>query len=416
MQAKDVGLGGRTTDIAVIGGGLQGVGLALELAGRGRHVHLFEKRDTLLSQASRQNEGKMHLGYIYAMDAELRTAALMAEGAASFSGIVRTWLERPGCELAPSEPFHYFVHQDSLLEPDTLAERYAAIHALVTQAFGSRTRDYFGMDPTLPPRRLRNAEAVALCDPAMVRGAFALPEVAIDPEPLATALTARITADAHVRIFYEAEVSNIIPDTNGVELFANTPHGLIARRYAHVVNASWEGLTTLDAAAGVAQRGAWSYRLKHYLRLRAAPSLPRVRSATVVLGGFGDVVCYHNGDIFLSWYPLGCRARNVNGPPPEQVPVSAAEGITLREGIHSGLAALIPSLRNLPTAAVRAAELCGGLIFALGTTDVDHIGSRLHQRFETGPRHFGRYHSIDTGKLTTAPLFARRMADHLMQG
>ena len=55
----------------------------------------------------------------------------------------------------------------------------------------------------------------------------------------------------------------------------------------------------------------------------------------------------------------------------------------------------------------------GGHIFAWGQTDIDDAKSVLHERHAIGPRSFGRYHSINTGKLTTAPLFAKQMADQI---
>ena len=60
--------------VAVLGGGLQGACVALELSRHGVKVDLYEKSDQCLSQASAHNEGKMHLGYVYANDRSLRTA------------------------------------------------------------------------------------------------------------------------------------------------------------------------------------------------------------------------------------------------------------------------------------------------------------------------------------------------------
>ena len=41
--------------------------------------------------------------------------------------------------------------------------------------------------------------------------------------------------------------------------------------------------------------------------------------------------------------------------------------------------------------------------------DIDDPDSALHERHTIGATSFGRYHSVDTGKLTTAPLFAHRL-------
>ena len=83
----------RLPSVAVIGAGIQGIGVALELAARGVSVDLYEKTDRVHARASLANEGKIHLGYIYAHDTTLRTARRMIEGSWSFSPILRDWLE-----------------------------------------------------------------------------------------------------------------------------------------------------------------------------------------------------------------------------------------------------------------------------------------------------------------------------------
>ncbi len=54
--------------VAVLGAGILGSSVALFLARRGALVTLFDARDRPFEGASRWNEGKIHLGYIYAAD------------------------------------------------------------------------------------------------------------------------------------------------------------------------------------------------------------------------------------------------------------------------------------------------------------------------------------------------------------
>jgi hypothetical protein len=39
----------------------------------------------------------------------------------------------------------------------------------------------------------------------------------------------------------------------------------------------------------------------------------------------------------------------------------------------------------------------------------------LHHRYAIGPRTRGRYHTVDTGKLTMAPLFGKAVADRIVE-
>ena len=52
--------------IAVLGAGLQGACIALELARRGHEVDLIDQDVQPLNRASLRNEGKIHLGFVYA--------------------------------------------------------------------------------------------------------------------------------------------------------------------------------------------------------------------------------------------------------------------------------------------------------------------------------------------------------------
>ena len=54
-----------------------------------------------------------------------------------------------------------------------------------------------------------------------------------------------------------------------------------------------------------------------------------------------------------------------------------------------------------------------GIIAAWGSTDIDDPASVLHERHEIGVHADDGWFSIDTGKLTTAPLFAEQLVDVL---
>jgi hypothetical protein len=55
-----------------------------------------------------------------------------------------------------------------------------------------------------------------------------------------------------------------------------------------------------------------------------------------------------------------------------------------------------------------------GIIVAFGKSDVDDPSSELHQRSLVGVTSVNGYHSLDAGKLTTAPMFARIAAERVV--
>jgi len=117
----------------------------------------------------------------------------------------------------------------------------------------------------------------------------------------------------------------------------------------------------------------------------------------------------------MSWYPVGRRAMTTDLRPPEEWSddVQTEEAADVRTRTFSALQELIPALESVTQASVASATVHSGVVYARGTTDISDPGSGYHERYAIGPRSFGSYHSVDTGKYTTAPLFARRLAQRI---
>ena len=400
--------------VAVLGAGLQGACVAIALAERGVSVDVYDREAEPLTQASAQNEGKIHLGYVYANDSTRATARLMVEGALSFAPLLRRWIGPAFDRVPVSSPFLYAVHRTSLLSPDAIFAHLKATHALLVER-GERRVDYLGRDALEPPCRLPSV-APGL-SPDTIAAAFRTPELAIDPDALARVVRGRLRADPAIRLAMRTPVTGVDRTNGGAGVRFVVDGRPCHREYDHVVNALWDGRLAIDATAGLRPDRPWLFRVKHYLRVPAGDGTSRVPSVTIVLGPYGDTVAYENGALYLSWYPVGMSGMS-NGT---QVPdwprtLDAGEVERLRRGIWRGLAGVIPAVSRLTPAQVGNGEVQGGVIFAWGRTDIDDPVSGLHARSAIGPRSWGRYHSIDTGKLTVAPLFAERMAGRIANG
>ena len=146
-------------DIVVLGAGLAGAGVALELARRGIRVTLLDRDVRPLNRSSLRNEGKIHLGFIYANDLSRGTAFLQLEGALRFRTILARWLDPGTGWLVPSAPFHYLVARDSIIPPSSLADHYAAVEARYRQRLREDADlDYLGNRPDCVVRKLGDGE------------------------------------------------------------------------------------------------------------------------------------------------------------------------------------------------------------------------------------------------------------------
>jgi hypothetical protein len=377
--------------------------VALELAGRGVAVDLFEAGDHCLTGASASNEGKIHLGYVYANDPSLSTARTLVRGGLGFAPSLRRWLGSQLDSVPVSRPFDYVVHRDSLLTPDEVERHLVACWELARDEAGGARPDYFGAHPLTRPQRV---EVGAGYDRRAVAAVFRTPEVGIDPQALARLMRARIEQEVGIRSRTGTRVLGVERNGTGIDVEFQNGAGPARERYDQVVNALWDGRLAVDRSVGLDPPRPWLWRVKRYVRMALPPGV-ELPSATIVLGPFGDLVAWDR-EAYLSWYPAGMRgvSRDIE-PPAFPAPVAGE----LCDAIFAGLATVVPSVAGLPR---HSAALGGGVIFAWGETDIDDPASGLHERHQIGTRSVEGYHSIDTGKLTMAPVFGRAAAERVL--
>ena len=388
----------------------------MELASAGINVDLYDKNERPLTQASAQNEGKIHLGYVYAGDRTLRTARAMIKGGISFAPLMRRWIGGAIDAVPVSTPFRYVVHRESLIGAAEVEEYFRACHALAVEEGGHGAPDYFGSDYRVRPRLVKAAERDGMFDAGSAAVVFDTGEIGLDPEALAEIVRDRLAAEPKIRCILGAHVYAVSrADTTPAVRFRYSGERL-SERYDHVVNTLWDGRLAIDRTAGVEPARPWLYRVKHYLRVRAPALASAVPSTTTILGPFGDIAAYESGVLYLSWYPAGMRgASRAIRPPPWPLVLDDEASSAVRRSILEGLAGIVPAIARFTPETMESCELKAGIIVAWGETDIRDPASGLHERHAIGPASYGRYHTVETGKLTMAPLFGKMVADRIRQ-
>jgi glycine/D-amino acid oxidase-like deaminating enzyme len=396
--------------VAILGGGFQGCCAAIELAMRGCRVSLYERNSILLAGAATANEGKIHLGYTYASDRSLNTARTLLAGALSFAPLLNRYLDAE-VPLKTSHPFTYVVHRDTQVKTEDFAAYLEAVHNLAAAAAGPDR--YFGIDLCDAPQRLTRAELESRFNPRYAAAAFYTPEIAIDTVAVAKLMRRRIAEDPRIQVRINRTVAAVEDDDVGLRVrsFGADSNDLDSEIFDTVVNALWEGRLAVDATRGLRPDRKWIHRLKYGIRFRLidGQSLP---SITVVLGPFGDLVAYGDGAYYISWYPA-CMAAHCGSLTPPACWATKPDDMHLSKIAKEsfcGMETIVPQLKNVSPQdiVVRA-----GIIVAWGSTDIDDRASELHCRHEIGVHSYNHYHSIDPGKFTMAPRFARVCADRI---
>ena len=400
--------------VGVLGGGLQGCCTALALAERKVKVTLFDKNDTLLSRAATANEGKIHLGYMYAGDPTLSTAKTMMAGALSFAPFLERYLGRPAGSFLVSVPATYIVHRDSQQNAEDCCAYLRTVHALVNEAANGRTGAYFGIDLGTPLKALSAAETEAEFNPALALAAVTTPEIAINPVALAQTMRDCVKAHPFIEVRCNHTVIGAKQVCGTIIVLTEGLAGPSRHHFDHVVNALWDGRLALNESLGYRANRPWLHRLKYGASFRLPEGVKPPPSATIVLGPFGEVVTYGDGIVYLTWYPACLQAISTDVRPPdwETYPPDPLRSRIFTETFRA-LSEIVPSLSGLNAEKLPEAMVKGGAIVAWGKTDIYDPASELHRRFEIGVTTDGSFHSVDPGKLTMAPYFAEVCAERI---
>lgn len=398
---------------AVLGAGLQGVLCALEMAELGHHVVLFDAADGALQRASLHNEGKIHLGYVYAKDLSDRTADLMAEGASRFSELLNRWWPLANMEATASDPFDYLVLPESLEAADWIEERYRLIDAGIARKLSMPGRSYMGRKDLPPAQRLDRASAERCYDGHHVGAVFRTAERAVDLSRMAEVLCDALASYPNIDCRWKTKVG-------AVQVRADGAYNVVVEGeategpFANVINALWSDRLRIDETIGIEVRRPYMFRQKVANRIKLPQAATDGRSATMVIGGFGDFVSLPSGSCYLSWYPSGCFRRTTQISPPADWDHTSESLLT--EIFEESVAALALRIRGLDHLVKQAMERSSvpAVIFCWGQSDVDDPESEFHNRHDVGPKtYLPGYHSVDTGKLTLGPLFAAQLAERI---
>lgn len=395
--------------VLIMGAGIQGICSALALSNLGIQVTLIDKTPEPMLRASLRNEGKIHLGFIYANDNSFRTASLMLRSALYFSPMIESFVGR-SFDWTPfrSRKFNYLILRDTMLSTESilahyrfLQQEYERIREPDMHYLGNRPEVLFTNKHLHVPHL--NQEMIKMCVPTE--------ELAVDLEALRNLLVLEMKRRDNIRFLGDHCIEEITRTTSGYSVTGRLKNNNKWKiETERLVNCLWENRLYFDQQLGIEPGRKWVYRLKHRILGKPRNGIAALDSFTCVLGAFGDIVNYDDQLSYLSWYPECMTGWSSELTTPESWE-AACNGMIpesdKKEWAFKALKGLNDIFPGISDFEIR--QLDGGIIFSWGKTDIDDINSELHNRFDIGIHHSDGYYSIDTGKLTSAPYFANKL-------
>ena len=166
----------------VLGGGIQGCCIALMLRKHGYDVKIVDKSKDIFNRASLNQEGKVHMGFIYGLDTSMKTSKKLLLDALYFAPYLEYLLgKKVNWEKLKSSNFNYLVAKDSMLSPDEVDTYFQTLQTIYNQYLEDENLTYLGKRPKTIFKKISLPTQV---NPDFFQACFATEEVALRPENL----------------------------------------------------------------------------------------------------------------------------------------------------------------------------------------------------------------------------------------
>ena len=405
----------KSLKIAVLGAGLAGSCAALDLAKKGYRVTLFDKELLPISTASLHNEGKLHLGYVYALDQEKRTHNKMIEGSLQFLNILEDLTGVRKDKFQRSTCFHYAVPKSSMLPFEKILDHFFEVDCEIENFVGNERK--VPSDMAYFPVKVVKEVSTRNYNPELLDGVIQTPEFSVNPVQVSNLVSTAVLVNNNIDFRGNTKVQEVsITANSSYRLTLIEKDQLSNQDFDACINCLWEERIRFDEMLDIITARSPLTRYKATINFYQQKNGYRdIPSTTLVIGPFGDVVNYGNGNYYLSWYP-SCKIG-------ESITTDLTDlknqvlGINkpdlIRNSIDS-LARYLPSVIDFKKIADKAI-LGGGYICGWGKTDITDIDSGLHNRSAIGIEVFKHWISVNTGKYCTAPLYGKMASTKLIE-
>ena len=391
-----------TKHVGILGAGIQGCCVALLFKKLGYDVSLIDQMNDIMEMASKNQEGKIHLGFVYSNDQTFQTGEKMMLSALNFSCVLEYLLdEKIDWKKLKSNKFMYLIPHDSLVPIEKIIEYFDQLQNLYTKMIKENPfLSYIGEQPDKIFYQIPVPDNV---DNEFFKYAFQTEEIAIS-QPLLKNIIKKSLITKNINLILNEYIIDIKKNLNN-KYDIQTDKGYF--QFDKIVNCLWSGQQEIDQRLGLNLKNENNLRLKFGITSNYITELENMPSITIVNGPYGDYVNFPYKDdrrMYFSWYPYSMYGMIVNETIPTEWNDICKDNIDvkLKEEQLNKHNEKFKELFKREFAFIDP-KLIGGIIVAIGKDDINHLDSKLHQRNDKSVFHDDGYYSISTCKFTSAP-------------
>ncbi|MFA5776069.1 MAG: FAD-dependent oxidoreductase [Patescibacteria group bacterium] len=395
-------------NVIILGSGIQGICAAFALNKKGYSVTVVEKESSVINKTSKNQEGRVHLGFTYALDKSGMTGNIVLNNSLHFSLLLEEWLGKIQWAKYLMPKGYYLVHKDSLLTESELIDYYEKLDKTYLNFlkrdsklsyFGKRPETLFKVLKDIPNSMSRCKISAVIKTEERIVEMFYLRDLILDSLKKTT-----------IKIMTDTEVQQVIREDKGFTIIAKSKNNEEVRLKSDIVaNCLWNNRILIDKTLGITTLKDPLYRFKCGILGTVDRPVPTCSIVTGVFGNISPRLDHRHA--YISWHSECMQGITTDGTTPAKWEDSFNENLTTDlnsswiKNTISNLSEFVPSLKTF-----KPIKLLPGIICSAGKTDIGDKDSKVHSRgSHIGVHSFDGYFSVDTGKFCSAPFFANEL-------
>lgn len=400
-------------NITVLGSGIQGLCSAFALNEKNFNVTILEKEDELFNKTSKNQEGRVHMGFTYGLDKSMVTGEDVMNNSLHFSSLLDGWLGKIDWQEYLMPKGYYLVDKTSMLTTDELYSYYEKLQEKYHEIMSENpTLTYFNRRPSIIFKQLRQIPRSMSAQ--HLDSVFITEERIVEMFYLRDLLLKKLK-ETHIKIVTGKEVTRVERDSIGfsiITLNKNNEEEILTADI--VVNCLWNNRLQIDKTLGISTLDEPLYRFKVGILGTVDQLVPTCSITTGVYGNISPRLDKRHA--YISWHKECMKELTTTGCTPPAWEKSFSEYKNFDHNADwinctiDNLIEYVPALKNF-----KPTMLLPGIICSAGKSDIGDRNSNVHKRgANMGVYEFDDYFTVDTGKFCSAPYFAHVLAEKVV--